>query len=109
MQFMMSQYPLGFGQWLQALSFALSQPQEIAIVGDPEAADTQAMLSVVRDGYRPFQVVALGAPGAQPPAVPLLHDRGLVEGQAAAYVCRNLTCQAPVTEPEFLRPALKPR
>jgi uncharacterized protein YyaL (SSP411 family) len=28
---MMSQYPLGFGQWLQALSYALSKPREIAI------------------------------------------------------------------------------
>ena len=44
---LMSQYPLGFGQWLQALSYALSQPREIAIVGDPQAADTQALLSVV--------------------------------------------------------------
>ncbi|MGD9145791.1 MAG: thioredoxin domain-containing protein, partial [Anaerolineae bacterium] len=81
MQPMMSQYPLGFGQWLQALAYALSQPREIAIVGDPEAADTQALLNVVRDGYRPFQVVALGTPDGQSTAVPLLHDRGLVEGQ----------------------------
>jgi uncharacterized protein YyaL (SSP411 family) len=31
MQPMMSQYPLGFGQWLQALAYALSKPREIAI------------------------------------------------------------------------------
>ena len=99
---MMSQYPLGFGQWLQALSYALSKPREIAIVGDPDFADTQALLSVVRDGYRPFQVVALGAPGTTSPAVPLLQDRGLTNGQAAAYVCRDFACQAPVTEPEAL-------
>ena len=53
---MMSQYPLGFGQWLQALAYALSKPREIPIVGDRDAADTQALLNVVRDGYRPFQV-----------------------------------------------------
>jgi hypothetical protein len=52
----------GLGQWLQALSYALSQPREIAIVGDPNSADTQALLHVVRDGYRPFQVAALGPP-----------------------------------------------
>ena len=70
MQPMMSQYPLGFGQWLQALAYALSKPREIAIVGDPDSADTQALLSVVRDGYRPFQVVALGAPGRAAPCCP---------------------------------------
>jgi hypothetical protein len=113
MQPMMSQYPLGFGQWLQALAYALSKPREIAIVGDPEAADTQALLDVVRGGYRPFQVVARAVPDAQPPAVPLLQDRGPVDGQAAAYVCdapvpgRAFACQSPVTEPEALRAQLE--
>jgi hypothetical protein len=109
MQGMMSQYPLGFGQWLQALSYALSKPREIAIVGDPNSADTQALLSIVRDGYLPFQVVALGAPDSQSPAVPILQDRGSMEGHAAAYVCRDFTCQAPVTTPEKLEPLLNTR
>ncbi|HFD39071.1 MAG TPA: thioredoxin domain-containing protein [Anaerolineae bacterium] len=99
---LMTQAPLGFGQWLQALAYTLARPWEIAIVGEPEAADTQALLRIVREGYRPFQVAALGAPDAQPPAVPLLRDRPLVGGRAAAYVCRDFTCQAPVTEPEEL-------
>jgi uncharacterized protein YyaL (SSP411 family) len=103
---MMSQYPLGFGQWLQALAYALSKPREVAIVGDPDSADTQAFLNVVRDGYRPFQVVALGAPEGQPPAVPLLQDRGLVEEHAAAYVCRDFSCQAPVAQPALLESLL---
>ena len=109
MQPIMSQYPLGFGQWLQALAYALSKPLEIAIVGDPDSADTRALLSVARDGYRPFQVVTLGASGAQPSAVPLLQDRGQVHGKAAAYVCRNFACQAPVTEPAKLQAQLARR
>jgi uncharacterized protein YyaL (SSP411 family) len=115
MQSMLAQYPLGFGQWLQALAYALSKPREVAIVGDPDSADTQALLHVVRDGYRPFQVVALGAPEAQPPTVPLLQDRGLVDGQATAYVCdapspgRAFVCQAPVTKPAKLQAQLAPR
>ena len=106
MQGMMAQYPLGFGQWLQALAYALSKPREIAIVGDPDSADTRALLNVVRDGYRPFQVVALRAPETQPPTVPLLQDRGLVDGQATAYVCRNFACQTPVGIPKGLRAQL---
>jgi uncharacterized protein YyaL (SSP411 family) len=106
MQSLVAQYPLGFGQWLQALSYALSQPREIAIVGDPQAGNTQALLGVVRSGYQPFQVVALGVPSKQPPAVPLLQNRGLLDGQAAAYVCRNSNCQTPVTATEALRTQL---
>ncbi len=107
MQPMMVQYPLGFGQWLQALAYALSKPREIAIIGDPRAADTQALLNVVRDGYRPFQVVALGAPGRGVPTVPLLDNRDPVDGQPTAYVCRDFACQAPVTEAEELRALLE--
>ncbi len=103
MQAMMNQYPLGFGQWLHALSYSLSKPREIAIVGDPDSADTQALLGVVRDGYRPFQVVALGAQDAQPTAIPLLQDRGLVDGQATAYVCRHFACQPPVSDEDALK------
>jgi uncharacterized protein YyaL (SSP411 family) len=99
---MMSQYPLGFGQWLQALAYALFKPKEVAIVGDPDSADTQALLRAARDGYRPFQVVALGVLGPRGAKVPLLEDRGLVDGHAAAYVCRDSTCQAPVPTPEAL-------
>jgi uncharacterized protein YyaL (SSP411 family) len=93
---------MGFGQWLQALAYALSTPREIAIVGDPDSVDTQALLNVVRNGYRPFQVVALGAPNVQPASVPLLQDRGLVEGQAAVFVCRDSACQTPVADPKGL-------
>jgi hypothetical protein len=106
---MLAQYPLGFGQWLQALAYALAKPREIAIVGDADSADTHALQAVIRDGYRPFQVVALGAPSAQAPAVPLLEDRGLVDGQAAVYVCdapvpgRAFACQAPVKRVGALR------
>jgi uncharacterized protein YyaL (SSP411 family) len=107
MQPMMSQYPLGFGQWLQALACAQSKPREIAIVGDPDSTHTQALLRIARQGYRPFQVMALGAQDTQPTAVPLLQDRGLVKGHAAAYVCRDFSCQAPITEPGGLQVQLE--
>jgi uncharacterized protein YyaL (SSP411 family) len=107
MQPILAQYPLSFGQWLQALAYALSKPKETPRVGDPNSADTQALLSIVRDGYRPFQVVALGAPEPQSPSVPLLKDRGLMNGKPAAYIYRNFACQAPVTETEELRPQLE--
>ena len=109
MQPMMSQYPLGFGQWLQALSYTLAKPMEIAIAGDPDSADTQALLRIARDGYRPFQVIAMGAQDTQAAAIPLLQDRGLVKGRAAAYVCRDFTCRAPITEQEVLEVQLEHR
>nr|MDQ2814224.1 hypothetical protein [Actinomycetota bacterium] len=52
----------------------------------------------------PGAVLALG--DGTEATVPLLTGRGLVDGAPAAYVCRQFTCQAPVTTPEQLRQAL---
>jgi hypothetical protein len=95
---LLAQHPLGFGQWLIAQDYALSHPREIAIVGDPEAADTRALLDVCTNGYRPHQLLALGAPDAEESAIPLLQGRDQIEGQATAYVCVDFACRPPVTD-----------
>jgi uncharacterized protein YyaL (SSP411 family) len=41
-------------------------------------------------------------PEGEPPPVPLLVGRDLVDGHPAAYVCEHFACQAPVGEPEAL-------
>ena len=102
MQSIMAQYPLGFAQWLQALAYDLARPREIALVGDPGSQDTRAMLAVLRDGYRPNQVLALGRLDQAAPAVPLLLHRTPVDGHATAYLCVRMVCQPPVTDPEEL-------
>ena len=96
-----------FARWLCALDFALGRPREIAIVGDPAAADTQALLRVAQEAYRPNQVVAVGRPG-EFPAVPLLLDRAQLDGHATAFVCEHFACQLPVTDPQALQAQLTP-
>ena len=97
----MAQYPLGFAQWLQALSYHLTSPREIALVGNPESADTEALVAVLHDGYRPHQVVARGDPSAVK-VVPILRHRTPVDGRATAYVCVRMVCRPPVSDPEEL-------
>jgi hypothetical protein len=55
-------------------------------------------------------VLAQAAPddSAAQSAVPLLADRGLVDGRAAAYVCQHFVCQQPVTDPDALLALLQP-
>ena len=97
----MAQQPTGFGRMLSALHTVLHPSQEIAIVGDPADATTQALLAEVRQRYLPTTVLALKQPD-QEAMLPLLAERSLVNGQPAAYVCENYACKLPVTTPEAL-------
>jgi len=45
-------------------------------------------------------VVLVVPPGRE--GIPLLEARDLVDGRAAAYVCRSMVCERPVTDPEEL-------
>ena len=108
---LMARAPGGTGQWLAALDFYLSLPKEIVIVGSKEDARTQALKDTVFHRYLPNRVVMgatdtgqnLDAAEASFAAtLPLLEQRGLVEGQPTAYVCQHYVCQLPVTEPAAL-------
>ncbi len=103
---LLGQFPLGFGQWLIALDYLLSSPREIAIVGEAARDDTQELLHTAWDGYRPHQVVALGATNEQRAAVPLLQGRDALGGRATAYVCSGSTCRPPTSSAHELRALL---
>ena len=105
MQEYMSRAPTGAGHWLEALSFYLSTPHEVAIVGNFDQQSTKALLEVVFGNYLPNKVVTGSGPGQLEEgseATPLLRDRVMVDGQPTAYVCQNYVCQLPVTEPAAL-------
>ena len=90
--------PDAFGHLLQALGLALEPDGELAIAwpegSKPDAADP--LLEVFHRRYRPGHVLAGGPAGSVTPA--LLRGRTAVEGEAAAYSCRNFSCRAPVTD-----------
>ena len=107
---LMSRAPAGTGHWLAALDFYVSSPKEIAIVGPREDPATQELLDTVFGRFLPNKVV-VGAEAGQSPSddadtpysrLPLLQERGMINGRPTAYVCRNYACQLPVTEPEAL-------
>jgi uncharacterized protein len=108
MTLFMERYPTGFGRYLAAAEFALSPVKEVALVGDPAAADTRALVEAVLRPFLPNKVVLLRRPDEEPPAVPspLLAERSMIGGRATAYVCQNYACQLPVTDVAALREQL---
>jgi uncharacterized protein len=98
------------GSGLSIAEALLSGPAEIAIVGpadDPRTADLQrAALHRAPPGA--VMATGPGSPAGEADVpVPLLAGRGLVKGGPTAYVCRQFTCQAPVTTPAELRETLR--
>jgi len=97
----------GFGatQALQALDLYLGPAREVVVAGEPDAAGTQALLRALRSRFLPRTVVLHRPPGDAPAItklVPSLAAQTPVDGKPAAYVCRDFTCQAPVTTVEEL-------
>jgi uncharacterized protein YyaL (SSP411 family) len=101
---LMARAPSGFGHALSVLDLYVGPSQEVAVIGNPTAADTKALLEVVRSKFRPNVVVAAAGPDEREAieTIELLKDRPQVRGRATAYVCKRLICQLPVTEPEAL-------
>jgi uncharacterized protein YyaL (SSP411 family) len=102
---MIERLPGAFGRLLCALDYHLSRSREVAIIGEPGAPDTEALLDAVHRVYAPNKVVAGCAEGDEEAVrlVPLLADRPMRDGRATAYVCEGYACQAPTTDPEELR------
>ena len=97
--------PSGFGNMICALDLHLQGAVEVAILGDRDREDTVALLNVVNKKWRP-NVVLCGGSDPVSDAIPLLKNRGMIDGRATAYVCRNFVCSEPVTDAEALEKLL---
>jgi uncharacterized protein YyaL (SSP411 family) len=90
---LISGHPRFAGYSAAVAEAVLSGPYEIAVATPDPAGDP-----LVRAAHRyaqPGTVVVAGEPDR--PGVPLLADRPLIGGAAAAYVCRGFVCDRPVT------------
>jgi uncharacterized protein YyaL (SSP411 family) len=84
------QQPRFLGWALTAAQGLVAGPVQVAVVGDDAELVRTAWLH-----RPPGAVVVAGEPDAT--GVALLADRPLVNGASAAYVCRGMVCDLPVT------------
>ncbi len=92
--------PTGYGWALRQFEALAAGPREVAVVGQPGPA-LDALVRELHGRPRPGVTAVVAAPD-HGEVVPLLAHRGEVEGQPAAYVCRDLVCDRPVTTPHEL-------
>ena len=110
---MLARFPSAMPQMLVALDFSLSKPRQIVIAGKPGAADTRALLAEVHGHFLPNTMVLLadGAEGQKflGQKLEAIREMKPVGDKAAAYVCENFTCKAPVTDAKALGELLSVR
>ncbi|MBJ7609233.1 MAG: thioredoxin domain-containing protein [Candidatus Dormibacteraeota bacterium] len=97
--------PLGVSSLACAMDRALAPSREIAITGGADRLATQELVGVVNRTWMPDTVVAWG----DSDGIELMSNRSLVDGEPAAYVCRNFACALPVTNPAELAAMLESR
>jgi uncharacterized protein YyaL (SSP411 family) len=95
---------------LAALSSYHAGTPQVVIVGDRDAADTQALQETVRTHYRPT-MLTMRMTGAERQAIAQrlswvgsLESR---EGRATAYLCRAFACESPTTDARELAAQLE--
>ncbi|MEL7169845.1 MAG: thioredoxin domain-containing protein, partial [Bacteroidota bacterium] len=104
-----AQAPIAHTFLMSALDWLFGDAQEVVIAGDPDAADTHALVRAAAQTFAPNTVTVLRPTddaAAVTTLVPYAEAMTPVEGRAAAYVCEAFACQTPVTEPDALRTAL---
>ncbi|MBN1382972.1 MAG: thioredoxin domain-containing protein [Deltaproteobacteria bacterium] len=96
------QSPAAFTQFMSAIDFAFGPSQEVVVVGDPKAEDTQKMLKALRRPYSPNLVVLYRDATEKTPDIcriaPYTQEMRSKDGMATAYVCTNNTCEQPTTD-----------
>jgi uncharacterized protein len=80
----------------------MSKPRQIVIAGKPDAPETKALLKEVHRHFLPNKVLILADGGAGQKYLgeknEAIRAMSPINGKAAAYVCENFACKAPVTE-----------
>ena len=103
--------PAAYTHFMTAVMFAALPGQEIVVAGEPVQEDTQKMLKVLRSRFMPQAVILVKPMGEEGEMLariaPFVREQKPIGGKAAAYVCQNFACQAPVTDPSRLAQMLK--
>jgi uncharacterized protein YyaL (SSP411 family) len=80
----------------------LQNATELVIVGDPAQPATEALRRAVYANSLPNKVVRRLTPGTTLPANHPAAGKGLADGRPALYVCRDMSCQAPIVDPQLV-------
>ncbi len=98
----LTRVPVALPAMLTACEFYLAEPRQIVIVGPRDASGTRALLRAFHARFVANRIVLLvdteETRRALVRGIPAIESMQPAVGRPSAYVCRNYTCQLPVTE-----------
>ncbi len=92
----MGKWPNAFGYLLGVAQLAIDGAVAVALVGEPDSMEFQALATAVADRYVPTLVLASSTGETAP--VALLEGRAALNGTATGHVCRSFRCELPATD-----------
>ncbi|XP_022091414.1 spermatogenesis-associated protein 20-like [Acanthaster planci] len=101
----LTKIPIALPEMVSALVLKHSTPKQIIIRGEPDAADTQALIRCAYSRFLPNKILLLANGNKDSflyAKLSLLPTLEKLDGKATAYVCENYQCQLPVTSVEEL-------
>ena len=101
-----TRYPRAFAKSLAVVDFLTEGPVELAFVGEETQDGVRALKQAVAELYLPNRIVATSESGVSS-SLPLLKGKQAAAGKPALYICRNFSCQQPVTDPSLVAGTLE--
>lgn len=92
--------PRAYGFFLTALLYAQApSKKEVVLVSEKSREEISPLLEVLMEEFRPFTTTLYYSDitNELKTIAPFVENYKTVEGKAAAYVCENYSCRAPVT------------
>ncbi len=109
----LAETPWAMPRMLVAMDLAATPARHVVIAGNPESADTRALLHEFDRRFLPRDLLLLSDGGERSRRLadlaPFAASLTAREGRAAAYVCVSRECRLPVTDPGGLGALLDER
>ena len=108
---LMDKAPAATGQMLVALDFLLGPTNEIVLLGNVDESDTSNVLADLRHRFLPNQVVACRSTaevqGGSKMLDAIFRGKNPQAESPSVYLCRDFTCETPVTGKDAILAAWK--
>ena len=99
-----AEHPIMMPLMVAAALLRTEPPRQIMIASSEDRENTARLIRQAQAAYRPGTALVVLPFGDPDPwlagKIPTVEGMGPVDGQAAAYVCENFTCQRPVVSLE---------